>query len=194
NRYVLLRGVSIHESENEIKEILADYGYQVQEVKRFHKMPIVKVMLSKIEDWIFNGESDQNKSSPKSHFNQYRKCYTLNHIARECPKKRKVCKYCGLANHEAAKCRNKNDTRKHKCVLCRGQHPSDSVQKKKAYKTVPIKSNAQQQANDYSYTDAAKGQRSNGNENKNGPQKPKKKRNKSRNEINTANNNMQADL
>ncbi|ETO03061.1 hypothetical protein RFI_34349 [Reticulomyxa filosa] len=44
--YVLLRGVSIHESENEIKEILEDYGYQIQEVKRFHKMLIVKVMLS----------------------------------------------------------------------------------------------------------------------------------------------------
>ncbi|ETO02500.1 hypothetical protein RFI_34931, partial [Reticulomyxa filosa] len=30
--------------ENEIKETLEDYGYQIQEVKRFHKMPIVKVM------------------------------------------------------------------------------------------------------------------------------------------------------
>ncbi|ETO05265.1 hypothetical protein RFI_32131, partial [Reticulomyxa filosa] len=38
------------------------------------------------------------------------------------------CKYCGLANHEAAKCRNKNNPSKHKCVLCSGQHPSNSVQ------------------------------------------------------------------
>ncbi|ETN98667.1 hypothetical protein RFI_38825, partial [Reticulomyxa filosa] len=50
NPEVLLRGVSIYESENEIKEILEDYGYQIQEVKRFHKMPIVKVMLSNSSD------------------------------------------------------------------------------------------------------------------------------------------------
>ncbi|ETO02273.1 hypothetical protein RFI_35163, partial [Reticulomyxa filosa] len=50
NKYVLLRGVSIHESENEIKETLEDYGYQVQEVKRFNKMPIIKVMLSNFSD------------------------------------------------------------------------------------------------------------------------------------------------
>ncbi|ETN97912.1 hypothetical protein RFI_39614, partial [Reticulomyxa filosa] len=50
NRYVLLRGVSIHESENKIKETLEDYGYQIQEVKRFHKMHIVKVMLSNSSD------------------------------------------------------------------------------------------------------------------------------------------------
>ncbi|ETN98959.1 hypothetical protein RFI_38528, partial [Reticulomyxa filosa] len=49
---------------------------------------------------------DKNKSRPKSHFKQCRNCYRLNHIARECPKK-----YCGLVNHEAAKCRNKNDPR-----------------------------------------------------------------------------------
>ncbi|ETO00191.1 hypothetical protein RFI_37256, partial [Reticulomyxa filosa] len=50
NRYVLLRGVSIHESENEIKETLEDYGYQIQELKQFHKIPIVKVMLSNSSD------------------------------------------------------------------------------------------------------------------------------------------------
>ncbi|ETO10638.1 hypothetical protein RFI_26739 [Reticulomyxa filosa] len=44
-------------------------------------------------------------------------CYKLKHIARECPKKRKACKYCGLANHEAAKCRNKNNLSKNKCVM-----------------------------------------------------------------------------
>ncbi|ETO21325.1 hypothetical protein RFI_15879 [Reticulomyxa filosa] len=50
--YVLLR-VSINESDNDIKETLTDYGYQIQEVKRFHKIPIVKVMiLSKTEDVI----------------------------------------------------------------------------------------------------------------------------------------------
>ncbi|ETO36479.1 hypothetical protein RFI_00583 [Reticulomyxa filosa] len=39
------------------------------------------------------GLFDKNKSRPKSHFKQCRNCYRLNHIARECPKKRKVCKY-----------------------------------------------------------------------------------------------------
>ncbi|ETN99054.1 hypothetical protein RFI_38431 [Reticulomyxa filosa] len=116
NKYVLLRGVSTRESDDEIKETLEDYGYQIQEVKRFHKMPIVKVLLSK-----------KGKSRPKSHFKQCRKCYILN---RECPRKRKVCKYCGLANHEVAKCRHKNNPSKHKCVLCRKQHPSDSLIRK----------------------------------------------------------------
>ncbi|ETO36932.1 hypothetical protein RFI_00130, partial [Reticulomyxa filosa] len=133
---------------------------------------------------------------PKSHFRQCRSCYKLNHIACECPKKRKACKFCGLANHEAAKCRDKNNPSKHKCVLCNGQHPSNSVHcevirkarekldaflKKKASQTIPIKSNVHQQANNYSYTDAAKGQRSNGNENDNGPQKPKKRTNRKKN-------------
>ncbi|ETN99885.1 hypothetical protein RFI_37583 [Reticulomyxa filosa] len=58
--------------------------YHVQELKQFHKMPIVKVML-------FNSDD--------IHFKQCRKCYILNHIDRECPKKRKLCKYCVLANH-----------------------------------------------------------------------------------------------
>ncbi|ETO11792.1 hypothetical protein RFI_25584, partial [Reticulomyxa filosa] len=45
-------------------------------------------------------------------------------------------------------------------------------------KTIPIKSNMQRQPKNYSYTDAAKGQGSNGNEIKNGPQKPKKNKRK----------------
>ncbi|ETO27499.1 hypothetical protein RFI_09633, partial [Reticulomyxa filosa] len=52
------------------------------------------------------------------------KLYKLNHIARECTKKRKECKYCGLATHEVAKCRNENNTSKHKCMLCSGQYPN----------------------------------------------------------------------
>ncbi|ETO36471.1 hypothetical protein RFI_00591 [Reticulomyxa filosa] len=79
---------------------------------------------------------------------------------------------------------------KHKCVLCRKQHPSDSLQcdvirkarekliikltrkedaflKKNASQPIPIKSNLQRQPKNYSYTDAAKGQQvSNGNESK----------------------------
>ncbi|ETO16420.1 hypothetical protein RFI_20920 [Reticulomyxa filosa] len=42
NRYVLLRGVLNRESDGEIKEAL--------EVKRFHKMPIAKMLLSKTKD------------------------------------------------------------------------------------------------------------------------------------------------
>ncbi|ETO15445.1 hypothetical protein RFI_21919, partial [Reticulomyxa filosa] len=38
---VLLRGISIQESENEIKETLEDYGYHVQEVKQFNKMQLI---------------------------------------------------------------------------------------------------------------------------------------------------------
>ncbi|ETO35829.1 hypothetical protein RFI_01226, partial [Reticulomyxa filosa] len=53
--------------------------------------------------WIFNGESgtfDKNKLRSKTHFKQCRDCYRLNYIDSECPKKRKVCKYRRLANHE----------------------------------------------------------------------------------------------
>ncbi|ETO36219.1 hypothetical protein RFI_00843, partial [Reticulomyxa filosa] len=73
-----LNQLAIHESENEIKETL-DY---VQEVKRFHKMPIIKVMLSNSSDVVNDiqiGYSmvkvepfDRNKSRPKSHFKQCR--------------------------------------------------------------------------------------------------------------------------
>ncbi|ETO01796.1 hypothetical protein RFI_35642 [Reticulomyxa filosa] len=68
-------------NENEIKETLEDYGYHVQEVKRLHKMPIVKVMLSNSNDVvkILTFRLDKNKSSLKSHFKQCRKCYRLNH-------------------------------------------------------------------------------------------------------------------
>ncbi|ETO00236.1 hypothetical protein RFI_37211, partial [Reticulomyxa filosa] len=117
---------------------------------------------------------DKSKSRPKSHSNA---------------------KYVSIADWQVMK-RHKNDPSKHKCVLCRKQHPSDSLQcdvirkareklgikltrkedaflKKKASQPIPIKSNVQQQPKNYSYTDAAKG--SNGNEIKNGPQKPKKR-------------------
>ncbi|ETO01719.1 hypothetical protein RFI_35720, partial [Reticulomyxa filosa] len=178
-KYALLRGVSTRESDNEIKETLKDYGYQIQEVKRFHKMPIVKTMIS---DWMFNGESgpfDKSKLRPKSHFKQCRKCYRLNHIVRECPKKHKVCKYCRLANHEAAKYRYKNDPSKHKfdslqCDVIRKAREKlgikltrkeDAFLKKKALQLIPIKSDVQRQPKNYSYTDAANGQQvSNGNQ------------------------------
>ncbi|ETO08704.1 hypothetical protein RFI_28683, partial [Reticulomyxa filosa] len=94
------------------------------------------------------------------------------------------------------------------------QHPSDSVQcevirkareklgikltmkedallKKKASKTITIKSNVQQQAKNYSYTDATKSQRSNGNENNNGPRKSKKRTNRKKNKRKINNNQKQ---
>ncbi|ETO04740.1 hypothetical protein RFI_32656 [Reticulomyxa filosa] len=113
--------------DNDTKETLENYGYQIQEVKRFHKMTIVKLMLSKTEDVIKIlkdndiqigysvvkvGPFDRNKSRPKSHFRQCRNCYKLNHIARECPKKRKACKTT-QANINV-------------CYVV--QHPSNSVQ------------------------------------------------------------------
>ncbi|ETO02318.1 hypothetical protein RFI_35118, partial [Reticulomyxa filosa] len=55
----------------------------------------------------------------------------------------------------------------------------DAFLKKKASQHIPIKSNVQRQPKNYSYTDAAKG--SNGNEIKNGPQKPKKRTNRKKN-------------
>ncbi|ETN98321.1 hypothetical protein RFI_39189, partial [Reticulomyxa filosa] len=89
--------------------------------------------------------------------------------------KRKVCKYCELTNHEAAKCRNKNNPSKHKCVLCRKHslqcdvirkareklvikltRKEDAFLKKNASQPIPIKSNVQRQPKNYSYTDAAK--------------------------------------
>ncbi|ETO01243.1 hypothetical protein RFI_36197, partial [Reticulomyxa filosa] len=41
NKTVLLRNVPVQESENEIKETLEEYGYSVDVVKRFNRMPIV---------------------------------------------------------------------------------------------------------------------------------------------------------
>ncbi|ETO12240.1 hypothetical protein RFI_25136 [Reticulomyxa filosa] len=79
--------------------------YQIQEVKRLHKMTIVKVLLSKTEDVVKILKDndvqivysmakvepfDKGKSRLKSHFKQCRKFYILNHIVRECTKKRKV--------------------------------------------------------------------------------------------------------
>ncbi|ETO10606.1 hypothetical protein RFI_26771 [Reticulomyxa filosa] len=56
------------------------------------------------------------------------KCFKLNHTAKECQNKRKTCKYCGLKNYKALKCRYKNDLSLHRCVLCKKNHLSDSVQ------------------------------------------------------------------
>ncbi|ETO01497.1 hypothetical protein RFI_35943, partial [Reticulomyxa filosa] len=87
--------------------------------------------------------------------------------------KLKECKYRGLANHEAAKCRNKDDPRKHLDVAYDKGHICDSV------KCEVIRKAREKFAKNYSYTDAAKSQRLNDNENNNGPRKSnKRKKNK----------------
>ncbi|ETO35037.1 hypothetical protein RFI_02037 [Reticulomyxa filosa] len=99
--------------------------------------------------------------------------YKLSHIARECPRKRKVCKCCGLANHE----RQNTDTRmiqantnvfyaKNSIQVIHSREKlgikltrkEDALLKKKTYQHIPIKSNVQRQPKNYSYTDAAKDQ------------------------------------
>jgi hypothetical protein len=78
---------------------------------------------SKVEPEIF----DRYKSRPKFHFKQCKNCYKLNHTAKECPKKVKSCKYCGLTNHSAIQCFHRNNPKRQKCILCNGNHPSDSI-------------------------------------------------------------------
>lgn len=46
NHCVLLRNVDICESETDIKEMLKDLGYEIEDVQRFKSLPIVKVTLS----------------------------------------------------------------------------------------------------------------------------------------------------
>ncbi|ETO01376.1 hypothetical protein RFI_36064, partial [Reticulomyxa filosa] len=105
NEIVLLKNVQIRESEKEIKETLEEYVYSVEQVKRFNRMPMIlqdkdiQIGYAMTQVILF----DKNKSRPKHHFKQCRNCFKLNHIAKECPSKRKTCKYCGLKNHEASK-------------------------------------------------------------------------------------------
>ena len=37
------------------------------------------------------------------------------------------CKYCGMRNHVSDKCFHKRNITRHRCVLCRGNHASDSI-------------------------------------------------------------------
>ncbi|ETO36545.1 hypothetical protein RFI_00516 [Reticulomyxa filosa] len=74
-------------------------------IKRLHKMPIVKVLLSKTEDVV-----------KILKYNDIQIGYSV-----------KVESF-DKRNYEAAKCRHKNNPSKHKCILCRKQHPSDSLQ------------------------------------------------------------------
>lgn len=141
NHFVLLRNVSLRETEIEIKETLQEMNLRVEKVERFKGLPLVKVQLSTSEDVIralqgkefFIGYNmvtcepfDKFRSRPRSHFIQCRKCFGLNHLAKDCSKK-KVCKYCGMYNHSTEQCYKKGYPGKYKCVLCKGKHPSDSI-------------------------------------------------------------------
>ncbi|ETO15980.1 hypothetical protein RFI_21381 [Reticulomyxa filosa] len=173
-QFILQAFVIITRSENEIKNI---GGLWIVKVMLSNSSDIVKILkdndiqigylMIKIESF------DKNKSRPKSHFKQCRKCYRLNHIDREYLKKRKVCKYCGLANHEAAKLQCEVISKAREKLGIKLTKKEDAFMKKKEYENINIKSNVQQ-AKNYSYTDAAKSQRSIDNENNNGPRKSKK--------------------
>ncbi|ETO08755.1 hypothetical protein RFI_28631, partial [Reticulomyxa filosa] len=141
NRYVLLKNINLRESEKEIISSLEEYKYKIQECKRFKGLPIVKVLMSSAEDVkrilsdnnIFIGYQkvkceifDQNRRRPRKSFKQCRKCHGLNHIANECNKK-PVCKYCGRINHNSTQCKFKKSPKKYQCVLCKGNHRSDSL-------------------------------------------------------------------
>ncbi|ETO06867.1 hypothetical protein RFI_30525, partial [Reticulomyxa filosa] len=141
NRYVLLKNINIRESEKEILDSLAEYKYNVQQIQRFKGLPIVKVLMPSAEEVkrilddnnIFIGYRqvkceifDQNRRRPRKAFKQCRKCYGLNHIANDCNKK-SICKYCGKMNHSSDQCKFKKSPKKHHCVLCKGNHRSDSL-------------------------------------------------------------------
>ncbi|ETO02728.1 hypothetical protein RFI_34685, partial [Reticulomyxa filosa] len=70
---------------------------------------------------------DPFRSRPRRHFKQCKKCHRLNHDAKDCIKKKPICKFCGLSNHSSADCKHKNNPKKYRCVLCRGNHASDSI-------------------------------------------------------------------
>ena len=107
NRWVLLRNVSVSDSIEEIAEKLKNYDYGVAAVEMFKQIPIVKITLSSAQDVkrildyknLYIGYNlvqcemlDKYRSRPRNHFRQCRKCFQLNHIAKEFIKKRQLCK------------------------------------------------------------------------------------------------------
>lgn len=141
NRCVLLKNVSLQESTKEIEEALKEAGYTVEKIERFKNQPVVKVMLETGEQ-VTNILQDNNlyigyqkarcelfdpyRRRPRRHFRQCKKCFHLGHLAPNCNKKQ-VCKFCGRANHLTKDCKFKRRRQKHSCILCKGQHASDSL-------------------------------------------------------------------
>lgn len=141
NKTVLLKNVPLRETEEEIKETLTELEYNIEKVERFKRLPIVKVTFGTSQD-VQRIIQDQNirigynlvkceifdkfRSRPRSHFHQCRNCFGLNHFAKDC-NRRKKCKYCGGINHSSQNCYHKGNSEKQKCILCKGNHPSDSI-------------------------------------------------------------------
>ncbi|ETO03477.1 hypothetical protein RFI_33930, partial [Reticulomyxa filosa] len=141
NKYVLLKNVDIAETEESIKDSLEQYDYKVKKIERFKQMHIIKILMENAEDvtkilkdtemcigyrHIQTEIYDNNRRRPRRYFRQCKKCFCLNHIEEDCNKKQ-VCKYCGKQNHKSENCRFKKNTKKYRCVLCKGQHRSDSL-------------------------------------------------------------------
>ena len=116
-------------------------GYKVTMVERFKNLPIIKVQFETSEDvrrileqkeirigfnWSSCEPFNKYHSRPRSHFIQCRKCFGLNHFARDCSR-RERCKYCGLRNHKSNECFRKRKPKTHRCILCKGSHASDSI-------------------------------------------------------------------
>ncbi|ETO12418.1 hypothetical protein RFI_24958, partial [Reticulomyxa filosa] len=136
NRCMILKNVSTRKSPQEVVDTLEELGYEVEEVERFKGMPVVKVIFSNAKDVQralqekvitigFNEAKcetfDKYRRRPRSHFIQCRKCFKLNHFAKDC-KNSKICKYCGRRNHISEIL-----TTFQMYVLCKGQHSSNSI-------------------------------------------------------------------
>lgn len=149
NKCVLLKNVCKLESNEEIKETLESMNYGVEKIERFKALPIVKVQLRSSDDvrkilndkgiWIgFDYAKveiyDPYRRRPRRHFKQCKKCFGLNHIAEEC-NRLPVCKFCGKKSHTAELCNFKKNKKRYQCILCKGNHRSDSLQCPKIQQT-----------------------------------------------------------
>lgn len=149
NRWVLLKNVSKLESDEEISDTLERMDYRVEKVERFKGLPIVKVLLRSSSDVrkILNDNNiligyqyaqvevfDPYRRRPRRHFLQCKRCFGLNHTAENCNRKQ-VCKFCGKKNHSAEQCKFKKNYKRYQCVLCEGNHRSDSLKCPKIQQT-----------------------------------------------------------
>ncbi|ETO23755.1 hypothetical protein RFI_13423 [Reticulomyxa filosa] len=61
-----------------------------------------------------------------SHFIQFKKCFTLNHFAKDCNNS-KVYRYCGKRNRKLENCHHRRNPMLQKCVLCKVNQASNSI-------------------------------------------------------------------
>ncbi|ETO36193.1 hypothetical protein RFI_00870 [Reticulomyxa filosa] len=89
----LKNNVPVQESEQEIKETLEEYGYSAEQAKRFKKMQMVMITLSKAEE-VMKILQDKNIQIGYSMAQAIKTQASLqaisklNHIAKECPQKK----------------------------------------------------------------------------------------------------------